>query len=422
MPRLNAPEDRCLDFERIPTIYFRATFERPEGGRLPIYRSLGRVSVEFARLVRDAILVGVTEAQTSRRLGMEYVPGKQANKLALENGLEEILKRLDLLSVRRAAPTFADLFAAHEIAASQAEQPLKEKSIVGAHSSMRTILKRVFERVEVDEMRVTVLAGQAGENVARDYRAGMIAERREDWEELCLERGGPPDMELLQEMMDACRRTIKSTLGQARSIFAPEHRQHAAMRALDLPDVELFRELVIRGSTIKQYDPLPESVRDRILADLPALRQERPEVWQAFTLLVEGGLRRSSAEAARWDWFTVPASGDVELNVRIAKRKGYRLPIPRATYDDLRQLARGEYVVPGDAKERAALFTELVQWLRARGVDRNKPNYELRKWFGWQSEKVLGFEQAWKRLGHADERSARAYMKPEASQSLRIVA
>ena len=210
----------------------------------------------------------------------------------------------------------------------------------------------------------------------------------------------------------AARISVNSLMRQAKSLFAPD--------LLKFVPVELGLTKPFDGI---KFEPR-QSMRYQSGFDIQKLvqqaQQELPvEQFKIFLLASMAGLRRNEIDklpwaAFRWDTGLIrieatahfhPKSedsiGDVEVDAEFLEVfRGYRA---RAT---------GEFVIESFVAPRAGigyshyrcqpLFDQLVQWLRAHGVDTTTPLHTLRKEFGSQICARDGIYAASTALRHAD--------------------
>lgn len=231
-----------------------------------------------------------------------------------------------------------------------------------------------------------------------------------------------------QKKLESTQRTIKSTVQQARALFSREARSSKGYDSLTLPDLTDVMNMTIGSSTIVAYDPPDQEVLDKIAKALSTLKKEHPEMWLAFNLEVNGGLRRSSARAAKWEWFKIIGKNPltVDLHVEIAKGNKSTLRFDSNLYTEMSTMKGEEggstYILPGkDDAERDLICEKLAVWLRKIGLNKRMPNHELRKLYGDQKYIHHGAEEAQRALGHSDPKlTSTVYSSSRARKALRV--
>lgn len=316
--------------------------------------------------------------------------------------------------------TFGELFAAYD--AYCAGIDIAATTVKNNKSSMALIVRRVKgASFDVKSARVSVF----NEQLIRDFSARTIELRKAECEEDKL------PVEDARKRLDSAQRTIKSTVQQARSLFAETALQSSAYAKLVLPDMTKVMKLIVGLSTLRTYEAPAADVVARIARDAAALKETDPGLWLAFNLEVNAGLRRGSARWARWDWFTV-AEADakgvpvvVDLRVGVAKGGQSVVRFDAGLYREMLALrpAGAEFVLPGkDGEERDEVLMNLVSWLKARGLDRRQPNHELRKIYGDRKYSEHGAEEAQRALGHSDPKlTSKVYAAARSRRALRVV-
>lgn len=229
------------------------------------------------------------------------------------------------------------------------------------------------------------------EELADAYRNAMLADHQQDVRR---------------------RRTIKSTLRQAKSLFAGWTRAEYARANLHLPDLSGF----LRGGGLAvkpvQYTLPPQELIDRTIRLARAdLRETQPDVYQAFLLCYDLALRAGESAACRWDWFRETTGQRVLV---IEARDGFQpkgaartVPVSPEVWQHL-QVARkagSQYVLPADTPtaREDIIKRNLAAWMRGIGWDRAqwpKAAHELRKLMGSRWYTLLRPEVAKEWLGH----------------------
>ena len=226
------------------------------------------------------------------------------------------------------------------------------------------------------------------------------------------------DSQLASRDDERARRSLASTLTQARSVFARWTVED--YRSLKLPDLSEFMAAGrLRKPPVHYRMPSEELRKSTLQAGRKLFASESEDernLYTAFLLCFDLGLRSSEAVALKWDWFRKDDSGNIMLD--IIRRPGYRpkgrertIPVGVDVWTHLlaRKLAQdeGEYCLPGgNPTNRSNLIKrDLAAWMRKQGWSAEsypKAAHELRKLAGarWYTE--LGAEVAQTWLGHVD--------------------
>tara|TARA_B100001094_G_scaffold60571_1_gene56113 strand:+ start:25192 stop:26562 length:1371 start_codon:yes stop_codon:yes gene_type:complete len=230
--------------------------------------------------------------------------------------------------------------------------------------------------------------------------------------------------------------TIGANLRQARSVIAQNAkgpispREFYEERGIQLPACvfEFHKAHKAFHVSAPAYQRPPEELIDGTLRAGRALKETNPNLFLAFTLGYELGLRPGEASFAKWSWFKQRKNGDVEVTIQgdrlkvgeegwegpkhsTAERPGRTIAIKRAVFNDIlpffNQDDPGGFVIPLKTKtERYNLieielngFMRGLGWTKEEGYQ--KASYELRKLRGSDYYAKLGAEQAKNFLGHA---------------------
>lgn len=372
--------------------------EKAAGGWVAVFRSLvdGRDKWETLKGV-------VVFSESDKREVRKIIRDKRAAV-----GLAGLRERLNG-GAQAAEKVFSSL---RELEAAYLEfAPGAERlSMATARANLRA-MRYVMARTQAKPFE-TLRADVFTEALPADLAAAMLSERRAGIAaaKLCRE-----DAEREEE------RVMVSMAGQWRfcmSIFSRKAMASAPMRKLALPDMEPLRAIKIGASSKKDYEPWPDAVVAAVKAGVRGLQQTDPDLWLVAQLEMNADLRKSSAAHARWDWFGREGVDDagrpsVQFFTKVAKggRSNFAFPLER--YREMRMLGMDRlYILPGeDLREREALIARLVAKLRGwglnrppdlNGVQRDKPNHELRKICTHETAAALGDDEAMARTGHSD--------------------
>lgn len=339
---------------------------------------------------------------------------------------DSLLAKLGMLRQRSEVATIGEVFAAFDEA--NRGRAIEPRSAGNAKSSLRHVVRTVKgDTFDVDGARCSILTDQLLGDYAAERRRIRLEEEIPAKLRAARAAGQPvaSEREFRDREMDAVQTTIKSTVTQARSIFARDLLQSAAYRALKLPEcLDAFRAYTLEGTTVKAYRRPPAEVLEAIRAGAATLKSEDPGAWLALQLEVNGGLRRGSAADALWEWFVVTGPDQVQLQCSRAKGNDTDNAFPWDRYQELLALkASPTFVLPGATRtDRDACCARLVDWLRGKGLDRRLPNHELRKWAIDARRREFGLDDAQAFGGHSDQKlTAKAYSRGRTERVLRVV-
>lgn len=202
------------------------------------------------------------------------------------------------------------------------------------------------------------------------------------------------------------RRTIQSTVRQARSVFARPLLSRKVYGPVP-PSLTGFLQASLGKAPKVRFIPPDSTVIDATFAALPALRERDMSAHVAFLLAATCGLRKGEIGHARWSWID---EGRGVINIRVEDDftpKSGEARIVAMDPDVLRQILETRrtaepYIIPGTHSERTkAVFHRLNAWLAKHGWKQLKKTHELRKYFGSQVATQAGLYAAQRILGHA---------------------
>jgi len=231
---------------------------------------------------------------------------------------------------------------------------------------------------DAEDLPSSVLTGK----LVRTYRDKVLSSREGD-----------------EASQDRARRTVRSTLRQARSIFARWTRDE--YKGLKLPDLEEF----LRSGAMRVHDKLyvypPAALVEKTMEagrKLPA--NGHSDLYSVFLLAYDCGMRAGEILAAKTDWIC-----DGYIEVRFGKqwttrRVGRKVPLNPETQAELKAVLRkGEqHIIPGAHKTARKILVErdFADWMRAIGWTADEyihTTHELRalrgsKWYTEQGANV----------------------------------
>jgi len=245
----------------------------------------------------------------------------------------------------------------------------------GNASSLRSLLRLATGSESADDLRADILT----EATARTYLERARAAGRS-------ESG------------------IKSTLVQARSIFAPSLLY--IYDGLRLPDLAGFRVAIkFSSSDDVGFEPIEHSVIEVMESAAVALREADPATWLCYMLMSRLGMRNVEVERATLAWLRCDSAGEWHLDIPETKgglARFLQLPadLPAST---IREIAgEGPHLIPArnPTERRAICQREINRFVLRFLPDRSKCAYELRKWAGSIVWSTQGSEAAQYFLGH----------------------
>jgi integrase len=214
------------------------------------------------------------------------------------------------------------------------------------------------------------------------------------------------------EQLMKWKRTIKSTLRQARAVFAKWAVEEYKSRDLWIPDLDGFMtaEGVSAKGIAKRYERPPEHEVQAILDSVPEMQQKEPELYAVFLLVYACALRAGEAANARTEWIE---KEDATWTLRIPVDSLYVPKGGRSRYVPLHPdvakaliesgIRNGTgYLIAGNSPTARynRVTKELAAWMRSHDWQRLKCAHELRALQGsrWYTEQ--GAEVAQLLLGH----------------------
>ncbi|AHF94003.1 hypothetical protein OPIT5_03280 [Opitutaceae bacterium TAV5] len=216
----------------------------------------------------------------------------------------------------------------------------------------------------------------------------------------------PAEDEPDEEEIVTARITADSCLRNARALFGKQALRHYKEHAnLKLPDLKPFLEEPAFGAR-KYFQLLDSGIILRVMSDSLRLRCDDPDAYRAFLLCAQCGLRSGEAVAYQPGW--LDEADDDRFILQIAANgkfnpkhgHGRKAIIPGWVAATIKELGP---IQQKDAMDR------LNTWLKARGVNVNKPTHELRKLWISNKAKNEGLLAAAQQGGHKDTRVTMMY-------------
>jgi integrase len=239
------------------------------------------------------------------------------------------------------------------------------------------------------------------------------------WKRAYVARAGHDEL-LRRRYTTSCN----SYLRRARALFS-KSKVISKLRSVKLPAILPFDDVELeRRSDTKFYGCGVDAVT-LLRAAVDELSDDRVEMLKVFLLALTLGLRRREMDLLEWQSFDF-----VTGTLRIMPTKWYQLKTPESASElpvepEILELFRGwrarassEFVLESERSPKSVsyqhyrceeTFQSLLDWLREKGVQGNKPLHALRKLFGSQLADMHGLHVASGGLRHADVRTTAEY-------------
>jgi len=299
-------------------------------------------------------------------------------------------RRFDVLEdskLRKGYSTLGEVFASYLPAAAM---HVKEKTAVNNVNAFRGIVASVHPTLNPDNLP----ANELNSDLVNKYFAQAIAKARAH---------GVPE--------DRAKRSAQSKLNQARSLFAKWTKE--TYKDLKLPALDPFLTSGRMKIRAVKYMLPPEDLVNRTISEGRKLKDSNPEMYAAFLLCYDLGLRSGEAIAAEWSWIRQSGGRFFMDIIRrpdfTPKGKERSIPIGATVMEHLQSLPQcaSGHIIPKPTKwmRESIIGRSLATWMRVLGWDPEvypKAAHELRKLIGsrWYTE--LGAEVAQSWLGHVD--------------------
>lgn len=210
--------------------------------------------------------------------------------------------------------------------------------------------------------------------------------------------------------MHAAKRTVFSTVRQAKSVFSALMLQRFADKDIQLPPCiqDFITRKVENGPRVRYKAPRDRGLAARTLAAARTeLRVNDREAYLMFLLAFFAGMRRSEIANARMEWLrdhSIEIQPDGDFDTKNSTEREIKLAPD--VYHEVRQLTKGRtgYLLDGPKTARAEKIPDrLNAWLSGKGwTHSNKRMHELRRHFGSEVSKIAGLHAAQHLLGHKD--------------------
>jgi integrase len=212
---------------------------------------------------------------------------------------------------------------------------------------------------------------------------------------------------------DSTRRSIRSTVAQARKIFSQWALDDYRAAGLNIPDsIDGFLKCWICKPAPVFYRWPEHSLIQRTHEAAKRLRGPNNDLWAVYLLTYHLALRAGEAAAVRWSWFDTDQTGRRWL--RIEAREGEwvgpkgtygKVPVAGEVWAWLQDIRCGlPYVLPAETKtaRKNLVGRSFAAWMRGLGWTCPKAAHELRKLRGSEWYTAHGVEVAASWLRHTD--------------------
>jgi hypothetical protein len=205
----------------------------------------------------------------------------------------------------------------------------------------------------------------------------------------------------------SARRSIASTIRQARSVFAAKlNYHHDFILPKTMP--RFLTANIIEPDPVDNTLPEPDIITALVKAGRE-LRGTDPALYLAFVLCYDLGLRNGEARDCRQHWFYQGTDGINYLDIINRETEGYRpktprvtgIPVPAAILADIKALGGEDYVLPlGKTARLKMMKYGLSDFVREHIKTGTKSVYVLRRLRGsfWTAKYGMDRTHYW--MGH----------------------
>ena len=242
--------------------------------------------------------------------------------------------------------------------------------------------------------------------------ASVTPDKVRDWKKRFVDAAGKNEIKRRSRTV-----SCNSIIRQARSLFS--RRNVLDKLTIQIPSPLPFDGVSVERRTDTKFygcGVAPKKLLRLAAAELGGA--DRPEEFKAFLLALVLGLRRREADLLEWSSFDF-ANG----TLRVQPTRWYKLktnesaavlpvePEILALFRAWRAKTTSEFVIESDRPPKSVsyqwyrcqeIFDALLDWLRAKGVQGQKPFHQLRKLFGSAIAERHGIHVASASLRHAD--------------------
>jgi integrase len=247
----------------------------------------------------------------------------------------------------------------------------------------------------------------------------LTADKIRAWKRLYIARAG-------HDQIARRRYTVScnSYLRRARALFS-KRKVLDKLRSVELPATLPFDGVELEPRTDTKFYGAGVEPFALLRAAIDELAEDRVEELKTFLLAITLGLRRREIDLLEWQSFDFVAG-----ILRIMPTRWYQLKTNESASElpvepEVLELFRGwraratsEFVLESIRPPKSVsyqhyrceeTFQSLLNWLREKGVQGNKPLHALRKMYGSALADLYGLHQASSGLRHADIRTTSAF-------------
>ena len=336
---------------------------------------------------------------------------------------------------RQQASDGAQLTVGQFLTSVRAESEHKHKTITDYEGRLRLIVSEVLamgegnRRRQKDRYKGGHKAWMA--EVDATPLDSITPERVRAWKKDYANRAGRDELARRRLVVN-----VNSYLRRARALFSGR-KVLDKLRSVRLPAILPFDGVELEKRTDTKFYGAGAEPVNLLRAAINELASDRVEELKAFLLGINLGLRRKEIDLLEWQSFDFVAG-----TVRILPTRWYALKTNESAaelplepeilelFRGWRARATGQFVVEGDRPPVPArpvdydyyrcepTFKALVEWLRSKGVQGNKPIHQLRKLYGSALADLHGLHAASSGLRHADLKTTASFY---ADRRVRVV-
>jgi integrase len=301
------------------------------------------------------------------------------------------------------------------LAAVRAESELKHKTITDYEGCLRLIVSEVLAMGKGNRRRQKDRYRGGHKTWIADVDAtpleAVTPERVRAWKKDYVNRAGRDELARRRMVVN-----VNSYLRRARALFS-KRKVLGKLRSVQLPVILPFDGVELEPRTDTKFYGAGAEPITLLRAAINELSDDHVEELKAFLLGINMGLRRKEIDLLEWQSFDFVAG-----TVRILPTRWYALKTNESAaelpvepeilelFRGWRARATGHFVIESDRAPIPAhpvdyeyyrcepTFKTLVEWLRSKGVQGNKPLHALRKLYGFgacrSARAARGFQRA----------------------------
>ena len=218
--------------------------------------------------------------------------------------------------------------------------------------------------------------------------------------------------------------SCNSIVRQAKSLFS-KRKVLDKLKSVEMPAALPFDGISVERRTDTKFYGCGVDAHELLRAAVAELGIGRPEELKAFLLSLVLGLRKRESDLLQWDSFDFAAG-----TLRVMPTQWYALktnesaavlpvdPEILSLFRAWKAKAQGGFVIESNREPKVVnytwyraerVFSNLLAWLREKGVTGSKPLHQLRKLYGSVLAEKHGIHAASSGLRHADIRITSAF-------------